>query len=81
LLSGGQLKKLMLIKSVYLCCSQKKILICDEPTTGISLEEGLLLIERVKIISKKFNFKVIIACHHGTYDKKIFDKVYYLNKK
>lgn len=79
-LSGGQLKKLMLIKSVYLCCISNKILLCDEPTSGLSINEGNLIIQRLKSISNKFNFKVIIACHTGTYHDTIFDQINYLYK-
>lgn len=59
-LSGGELQRLALARNIL---AQSQLLILDEPTSSVSLTQGINLITELLSVSKKNDISVILITH------------------
>ena len=72
-LSGGQQQRVMIARALV---SDPKILILDEPTTGIDEQSQAKLYELLERLNKEANITIIIVSHDFSKIKKYTNKIY-----
>lgn len=74
-LSGGEKQRVALIRAII---ASPKLLLCDEPTGALDKENGLLLMEELKSLSKKMC--IICVSHNEEFIKLYNDGYIYLQE-
>jgi ABC-type multidrug transport system ATPase subunit len=77
-LSGGQKRKLSLLKALSL---NPNILLLDEPTTGLDAQVKMELLSQLKKLAHKYRIQVLYITHHFEEAVFIGDKLHYLLKE
>lgn len=77
-LSGGQLQRVMIAQSVL---TQPKLLILDEPTTGVDIEGARSFYEIVRHLNQKHAVTIILVSHEIAMVVETASTVICLNKK
>lgn len=75
-ISGGEKKRIDLARAIY---SDKNLIIMDEPTTGLDLENENIIADIIKNIDDK----IVICVSHTKNEKFLnaFDKILEINNK
>lgn len=77
-LSGGQKQRVLLARAL---CSTKKLLILDEPITGLDSKTTSDLYELVDYINKKENITIIMISHDIEHATKYASHILHLSKE
>ncbi|WP_027122132.1 ATP-binding cassette domain-containing protein [[Mycoplasma] imitans] len=77
-LSGGQKQRVEIAKIFF---QKPKLLLIDEPTTGLDYLNSEIVIKEIKKLSKQFNAPVIISIHDLEIVKKFADKILIIQEK
>lgn len=73
--SGGQVQRIGIARALY---NKKEVLILDEATNSLDIENEYKIIENIK--NSNFNQTVIMISHNINFLRKVCDRTYYLNK-
>ena len=71
-LSGGQQQRVVIAKAIV---NKPKILIMDEPTTGIDKKSEIVLYDLLKMLQKKENLTIVMISHDIEKIKKCSNKI------
>jgi len=74
-MSGGEKQRIAFIRSII---NNPDLLILDEPVSSLDKKNSEMIFEFLNVYKKN---KIIIVTSHKNYEKKYFDKVFYLNSK
>jgi ABC-type dipeptide/oligopeptide/nickel transport system ATPase component len=74
-LSGGQLQRVVIAMALE---SYPKLLLLDEPTTALDPETRVLILNLLKELQKKFNFKILFVTHDINSAKSLCEDIYVL---
>ena len=76
-LSGGQLQRVLLSMAIY---DEPKLIILDEPVSGIDSSGMRLFYEKMKFLKENYDMAILIVSHDLEYVYKYADNVLLLDK-
>ncbi len=77
-MSGGQQQRVLMARAL---ATESKILVLDEPLTGIDSKAQSLFYDMIERIKEKFQLTVIMTTHDVGFVSKYADDVLYINKE
>lgn len=76
-LSGGEAQRVSIARAVL---SNRKILLCDEPTGSLDPQNARIVMNCLSEILKKFQVSIVIVTHSNEFDS-YFEKIYQIENE